>query len=355
MNNPKAKMKENDSISPHLRLPPHLRGVEPVTNKPSPIVATTIPLSTKNDIPPHRRGLETSSSSLIDLATTSERPKEKFEQKVESTKVSNSVQTSYGAAEPSKAESSAHSENHTSSARLVDSIAARYERLFPDMKFQSLTESVEAAERLAATRQQLRGTGAIEPGKVFEGALAELKQFINEMRADLKAEEVAREYEKAQNSTEAISVGMLKRATALSRAEDLPAKFSEPYPCTYHECLRGYDTLKALKLHKKEHHDYCQACDLDFEDDTALLRHKIQSDRHIVCPMCAQSFRSSQGRDAHIRQVSSNLSRSPPVLSLQPRKLLLTIQGCMLIPFTDPRSRTEHQMSGMWRELHSCR
>ena len=105
-------------------------------------------------------------------------------------------------------------------------------------------------------------------------------------------------------------------ATPPGNTEKVPAKFLKPYPCTYEECLAGFETLLKLKNHKKDRHDYCGTCDLDFVDDTDLLRHKIDSDKHIVCPVCGQSFRSSNGRDHHVKQVSVHFqsvpSRLPP-------------------------------------------
>ncbi|PYH41594.1 putative C2H2 finger domain protein [Aspergillus saccharolyticus JOP 1030-1] len=57
-----------------------------------------------------------------------------------------------------------------------------------------------------------------------------------------------------------------------------------------------------MNIHKIQEHDYCQRCDEDFPDEERLLLHKITSVRHIVCPVCGVEFRSTGGRDVHIRQ-----------------------------------------------------
>lgn len=59
-----------------------------------------------------------------------------------------------------------------------------------------------------------------------------------------------------------------------------------------------------MDIHKITEHEYCERCDEDFPDEERLLLHKIISVKHIVCPVCGLEFRSSGGRDVHIRQVS---------------------------------------------------
>lgn len=82
--------------------------------------------------------------------------------------------------------------------------------------------------------------------------------------------------------------------------------------CTYFGCVRTFDSVRDMKRHKilEPDHEYCKACDEDFEDEERLLVHKIKSNKHIVCPICGVDFRSEGGRDGHIRQVSL----SPPPL-----------------------------------------
>lgn len=62
-----------------------------------------------------------------------------------------------------------------------------------------------------------------------------------------------------------------------------------------------------MRHHKVTRHDYCLKCDLDFRDDAALLVHKVGSEKHIACPLCSEDFKSTDGRDRHVRQVSSSL------------------------------------------------
>ncbi|KAL9043987.1 MAG: hypothetical protein Q9214_002843, partial [Letrouitia sp. 1 TL-2023] len=56
--------------------------------------------------------------------------------------------------------------------------------------------------------------------------------------------------------------------TAVSASRDAP------FPCTYADCSRGFQTRPALKEHKIQEHDYCRVCDMDFEDDDAFNAHK---------------------------------------------------------------------------------
>jgi hypothetical protein len=84
------------------------------------------------------------------------------------------------------------------------------------------------------------------------------------------------------------------------------AKFDSPFPCTYANCTRGFVKEKDMIRHKVENHDYCRVCKIDFEDDGALLRHKINSEDHICCVVCGEDFRSASGRDRHQRQVRSD-------------------------------------------------
>jgi len=88
------------------------------------------------------------------------------------------------------------------------------------------------------------------------------------------------------------------------------AKYDSPFPCTYDDCTRGFAREKDMKKHKGEDHDWCRVCNEDFEDDDALLFHKINSERHICCAICGDDFRSESGRDRHQRQVGSRLPYS---------------------------------------------
>lgn len=79
-----------------------------------------------------------------------------------------------------------------------------------------------------------------------------------------------------------------------------------PFPCTFQGCKKIFKTKKDLVKHKmadEEGHDYCKICDLDFEDDDSLHRHKVASEKHICCPICSEDFKSDGGRDRHFTQV----------------------------------------------------
>lgn len=85
------------------------------------------------------------------------------------------------------------------------------------------------------------------------------------------------------------------------------AKFDSPFPCTYDKCTRGFVKERDMKKHKDDDHEWCRVCNVDCEDDDALLYHKINSERHICCAFCGEDFRSEAGRDRHQRQVRLNL------------------------------------------------
>ncbi|RAL14874.1 putative C2H2 finger domain protein [Aspergillus homomorphus CBS 101889] len=73
-------------------------------------------------------------------------------------------------------------------------------------------------------------------------------------------------------------------------------------PCTYPKCEKYFTTKRDMSTHKLLEHEYCDRCDEDYADEERLLLHKIISPKHIVCPVCGVDFRSTGGRDVHIRQ-----------------------------------------------------
>lgn len=93
-------------------------------------------------------------------------------------------------------------------------------------------------------------------------------------------------------------------AAEWTQQTEAPLKMGKAYPCPWETCALGFETLKLLKKHKLDRHDYCKKCDLDFNDFQHHLDHKIGSPNHITCPVCGEDFKSSGGRDAHIRAVS---------------------------------------------------
>ena len=89
------------------------------------------------------------------------------------------------------------------------------------------------------------------------------------------------------------------------------AKFRKQFPCSYENCLAGFDKLKVLQRHKLENHDYCRICDLDCDDFQDLLDHKILSPKHITCHICSEDFRSSGGRDGHVKRFHAMEQKIP--------------------------------------------
>ena len=92
---------------------------------------------------------------------------------------------------------------------------------------------------------------------------------------------------------------------------DLEAKYSKKFPCNHEYCMASYRTAIDLQDHKEEFHEFCKKCDLDFENGDLYHLHKLEAwKKHITCPLCSEDFKSSGGRDRHIKQVSLGPERS---------------------------------------------
>ncbi|KAJ4993228.1 C2H2 type zinc finger protein [Stagonosporopsis vannaccii] len=74
--------------------------------------------------------------------------------------------------------------------------------------------------------------------------------------------------------------------------------------CTFPNCDLHFDNEKAMKRHKKydDDHDYCHKCDEDFESYDDLAYHKIyRPDMHNkACRVCGEEFKSDSGLKRHI-------------------------------------------------------
>ncbi|KAF3046966.1 hypothetical protein E8E12_009613 [Didymella heteroderae] len=90
----------------------------------------------------------------------------------------------------------------------------------------------------------------------------------------------------------------------------MPA-FTEPtrLKCTYKDCDLHFETEKAMRRHKKhdDDHDYCDKCDEDFDTYDDLAHHKIlRPDMHNkACRVCGQEFKSESGLKRHIELVKT--------------------------------------------------
>ncbi|EXJ84839.1 hypothetical protein A1O3_05513 [Capronia epimyces CBS 606.96] len=74
--------------------------------------------------------------------------------------------------------------------------------------------------------------------------------------------------------------------------------------CTYENCFKHFSSKEAMISHKRKdpNHSYCALCDVDCDDDMLLFIHQLGSSAHICCPVCAQEFKSTGGRDRHVEQ-----------------------------------------------------
>lgn len=83
--------------------------------------------------------------------------------------------------------------------------------------------------------------------------------------------------------------------------------------CPKPGCGATFGTDKARKKHcdELEDHDYCKKCDYLAKDWDDLTNHKANSPIvHLCCKFCGQDFKTSSGRDRHIKTVSSKLEIS---------------------------------------------
>ena len=80
------------------------------------------------------------------------------------------------------------------------------------------------------------------------------------------------------------------------------------FPCSYPDCTEGFSRAKDLKRHKAADHEWCSVCDIDCEDDVALIEHRKESTlagegKHIACLTCGNDFNCEAGRDRHMKLV----------------------------------------------------
>ncbi|KAF1945915.1 hypothetical protein EJ02DRAFT_509057 [Clathrospora elynae] len=74
--------------------------------------------------------------------------------------------------------------------------------------------------------------------------------------------------------------------------------------CTYEDCDMSFDTEKIMRRHKEhsDEHDYCKRCDEDFDSFEDYAMHKIvRPDTHgKACRVCGDEFKSESGLKRHI-------------------------------------------------------
>jgi hypothetical protein len=81
------------------------------------------------------------------------------------------------------------------------------------------------------------------------------------------------------------------------------------FKCTYEDCDMSFDTEREMKRHKRtdDAHDYCHKCDLDCEDPDAYAYHKIlEPDNHLKsCRTCGEEYHTDSGLRRHTERASS--------------------------------------------------
>jgi hypothetical protein len=78
--------------------------------------------------------------------------------------------------------------------------------------------------------------------------------------------------------------------------------------CTYKDCNMYFSSEKKMRQHKDgdDEHDYCAACDKDYDSYDDWVHHKILApDKHeLACRVCGEEFHSESGLGRHIELVS---------------------------------------------------
>ena len=78
--------------------------------------------------------------------------------------------------------------------------------------------------------------------------------------------------------------------------------------CGTNGCTRQFSKDRYLKRHREADHEYCAKCDIAFEDNDALILHRITNiDQHIACPVCGIEFQSPSGCNRHFQQVQMSI------------------------------------------------
>ncbi|KKY27809.1 putative c2h2 finger domain [Diplodia seriata] len=78
------------------------------------------------------------------------------------------------------------------------------------------------------------------------------------------------------------------------------------FRCPKPDCGATFESDKACRKHcvAEDDHDYCKKCDYLAKDWDDLTHHKATSPIvHLCCKFCGQDFKSSSGRDRHIKQL----------------------------------------------------
>ncbi|KAH9866169.1 hypothetical protein J1614_008734 [Plenodomus biglobosus] len=76
------------------------------------------------------------------------------------------------------------------------------------------------------------------------------------------------------------------------------------FKCTYKSCNMSFNDEKTMKRHKRhfEEHDYCHLCDEDFDTVEDYIEHKITRpvEHKKACRVCGDEFKSDSGLKRHI-------------------------------------------------------
>ena len=267
-----------DKKKPSGYVPPHLR----VGSSLKPSMTPSLASSDKSNrfIPPHLRGLNSSSSSV------SKKPHPLASVAINSVQSDDKTQMAQGqesadlliSFESEPPETSKLTYSNLLAAHLCDPMPPEPERR------QKAADSVVSVKAVSTRKSESSTSTTHVRG-----------QTMNKWpQPDSRGY-----YEQPTPST--ASIGDVPRKGMIS---SLAGKSFKPHRCSFEGCLASFETFKGLKAHKKERHYYCGLCDIDFKNDNDHLLHKIESSKHIVCPVCSEDFRTLAGRDRHFKLVS---------------------------------------------------
>lgn len=105
--------------------------------------------------------------------------------------------------------------------------------------------------------------------------------------------------------------------------------------CTFEDCDLFFDDERSMKRHKRQtdEHEYCHLCDEDFDTIEDFVEHKITRpfEHKKACRVCGDEFKSDSGLKRHIELVSMTITfESSSTNRLQNHKIdqKLTCIGC---------------------------
>ena len=137
-------------------------------------------------------------------------------------------------------------------------------------------------------------------------ALPTSRQFVESQPAHYKAPQ-SRHFHDTFDTIDTIDTTRTRPIRQKDASMSTPTESTGKFKCTYKDCDMWFESEKYMRRHKKlsDEHDYCALCDMDFDDCDDLAKHKIfRPDKHnLACRICGAEFKSKSGLNRHIELV----------------------------------------------------